>query len=500
MNISLAFKAPWAMLKIAFLMVLFLAVAEGSQAQCGEGNQSCDQQWNLMAKVDSGLAPASDISEDDLAADMDAFGASVVSFGFMNQSASETAQEIVTGNDTAKFITFSANDVDNDLLDYTVISAPEHGTVSKIDSGFLYTPESGYVGKDDIVFRVSDQLGNLLNMSLAIDVISLYHPPSVRIRTPHDGEVFPAYGGDLWAEVPIRATATGDVKSIAFYDGTTLIPDSPNPQSCPTDEVNCPVTLVAKLPWGYHTLVAKATDTKNKNCVSLPVVIIVNPSEPKVKISNPYDGQIFTAPANIDITAEVTDSREMSYVEFFANSQKLGRITRNVSPYTFTWQDVKPGIYNLAAKAVDVMGASGTAISKSILIVVVPAKPLTKSDLALTMTTTPNPVPAGGLFNYILTVTNRGPDTATGVTLEDFLPSSVDYVSKKPSQGEYDPKTGFWSVGDLVKYRSAKLVLTVRAPSKAPTEQISNTAYVYGSEYDPDNSNNHVTDYVRIKA
>jgi uncharacterized repeat protein (TIGR01451 family) len=500
MNIALTSKVPWAMLKTAFFMMLFLAVASGSFAPCGEENQSCDQQWNLMAEVDGGSAQASDGSQDDLAADMNSFGIEKVSFDFMNQSAPEAVQKIVTGNDTAKFITFSAIDVDNDLLNYVVVNPPLHGNVSQTESGFIYMPTKGYVGDDLIVFGVSDQLGNMMNMSLAIEVLSLYHPPSVRIRNPSDGEIFTAYGTDTYAEVPIHVTASGEVTSIAIYEGTTLLEDSPNPQSCPTGEVNCPVTLIAKLKWGYHTLIAKAVDIRNKSCSSLPVVVIVNPSEPKVKISNPIDGQIFTSPADISITADVIDSRPMSYVDFFANSQKLGRVIRNASPYTFSWNGVTSGVYNLVAKAVDERGETSAAISKSILIVVVPAKPLTKSDLALTMSSSSNPAPAGGMFNYILTVTNMGPDSATGVTVEDFLPDGVNCISNKPSQGSFNPATGYWNVGDIFKYRSAKLVLTVTAPSEAPQGQIYNTAYVYGAEYDPDNSNNHVTTYTKIKA
>ena len=50
----------------------------------------------------------------------------------------------------------------------------------------------------------------------------------------------------------------------------------------------------------------------------------------------------------------------------------------------------------------------------------------------------------------------------------------------------------------MTKYRSARLVLTVQAPFDPAPGQISNTAYVYGAEVDPDNSNNHVTTYTRI--
>jgi len=243
-------------------------------------------------------------------------------------------------------------------------------------------------------------------------------------------------------------------------------------------------------------LTATATDSTEKSCTSLPVVITVNPPEPMVEISSPLAGEIFTAPADITITADVTDRHHVRNVEFFANSKLLARI-ENESPYVFVWKGAKSGVYNLVAKATD---KNGTAMSKPVLVVVVPAKPLSKSNLAITMSSSPNPAPACGLLNYVITVTNRGPDSASDVMVEDFLPSEMKYFSQKASQGVYKPGKGLWNVGGLTKYLSAKLVLTVRAPSVATAGQIYNTAYVYGAQYDPDNSNNHVVTYTKIKA
>ena len=99
---------------------------------------------------------------------------------------------------------------------------------------------------------------------------------------------------------------------------------------------------------------------------------------------------------------------------------------------------------------------------------------------------------------HLLTVSNRGPDSATDVTVENFLPSELTNVTAKPSQGTY--KAGIWQLGGLAKYRSAKVVLNVQVPALALPGKIPNTAYVYGNEYDPDNSNNHDTAYIQVRA
>jgi uncharacterized repeat protein (TIGR01451 family) len=400
-------------------------------------------------------------------------------------------QRVVTGNDTAKYIKLTANDINNDLLSYTIVSLPSHGNISGTMPRIIYIPDEGYTGNDTINFSVSDQMGNFLNISVGIEVLRLYHPPSVRIRSPQNREIFTAYANNDVAEVLIRATSSGDViDEIQFYDGLSPLEFVP----CEDGGSSCAASLFWPFEVGTHTIIAKATDSSGKTCTSLPVVITVSPSEPFVELSSPVDGQIFTSPSEITITAEVTDRNPISYVEFFANSKSLARI-EDESPYTFVWTDAKPGVYNLVAMATDEMG---TAMSKPVLVIVVPVKALSKSDLALTMASSPNPAPTDGFLNYLLTVTNRGPDSATDVTVEDFLPPEMTCVSSKASQGIYDE--GIWSLGGLTKYRSAKLVLTVQTPSEAAPGQIANTAYVYGAELDPDNSNNHAITYTKIKA
>jgi len=494
MGVGLEFKVPGAIFKTALLMALFLTIASGSQAPCDDVNQTCEQQWNLRTEVDEGSALA---YEDNLAADQSAFSTDTVAFDYLNQSSSAVVQRVVTGNDTAKYIKLTANDISDDLLSYTIISLPGHGEISGTGPNIIYVPEEGYVGNDSIVIGVNDETGYLQNITVSIDVLLLYHPPSVRIRSPMNGEIFTADPDTMEALVPIRATSSEEVYGIQFKDGLDFL-DGGAEEPCEEGAADCAVTYLASLGIGSHFLTAIATDYYGKRCTSLPVVITVNPPEPLVEIPSPLAGEIFTAPAEITIAADVTDSNRVKSVEFFANSKSLGKALEKHSPYSVVWHNAMPGVYKLVAKASDVLGS--VAYSEPILVVVVPVKPLSKSNLAITMSSSPNPVPAGGLLNYVITVTNRGPDGASDVTVEDFLPSEMKYVSQKASQGQYKSAKGLWNVGGLTKYRSAKLVLTVRAPSKATAGQIYNTAYVYGAQYDPDNSNNHVTTYTRINA
>ena len=80
---------------------------------------------------------------------------------------------------------------------------------------------------------------------------------------------------------------------------------------------------------------------------------------PTVNITNPGDGQSFTAPASVSITATASDSDgSVAKVEFFNGGTKIGEDTS--SPYAFTWNNVSAGDYSLIAKATDNAGASST--------------------------------------------------------------------------------------------------------------------------------------------
>src|SRR5204862_245665 len=71
------------------------------------------------------------------------------------------------------------------------------------------------------------------------------------------------------------------------------------------------------------------------------------------------------------------------------------------------------------------------------------------ADLGLTKSVdVSNPV-SGGTVNFTVTLTNNGPDGATGVKITDLLPLGLAFVSATPSQGTYTNSSGLWDVGAL---------------------------------------------------
>jgi len=102
---------------------------------------------------------------------------------------------------------------------------------------------------------------------------------------------------------------------------------------------------------------------------------------------------------------------------------------------------------------------------------------------------TPN---VGQTIEFTITVTNLGPDLATGVSVTDVLPAGLTFVSATASQGSYAVGTGLWTVGTVASADFPTLVIraVVDQPASGPPAPITNSATVNGNEYDPDPGNN----------
>jgi len=110
------------------------------------------------------------------------------------------------------------------------------------------------------------------------------------------------------------------------------------------------------------------------------------------------------------------------------------------------------------------------------------------ADLALTKTVDNATPAAGGTVIFTLTVTNNGPNNATGVVVNDFLPDGLTYVSDDGG-GAYSSGTGLWTIpGTLNNGSSATLHITATADS---TEAIENVAEITSATpLDPNPANN----------
>ncbi|MDD5265298.1 MAG: lamin tail domain-containing protein, partial [Candidatus Bipolaricaulis sp.] len=112
------------------------------------------------------------------------------------------------------------------------------------------------------------------------------------------------------------------------------------------------------------------------------------------------------------------------------------------------------------------------------------------ADLSVDKSASKTTLTEGEEFVYTITVTNLGPDIATGVELTDILPLGITYVSDD-GLGTYDRNSGVWIVGSLVVQASATLHITAFPSDGTVGLTVTNEAEVTRSDqYDPDDSNN----------
>jgi len=112
---------------------------------------------------------------------------------------------------------------------------------------------------------------------------------------------------------------------------------------------------------------------------------------------------------------------------------------------------------------------------------------LASADLSLSKVAqaVPDPIVAGSTFNYLITVSNSGPSTASDVLVEDNLPANLDYVSNDCGASFVDPLVS-WSIGSLASAGTESCIITVTV---AEAGAIENTATVSSSTDDPTPAN-----------
>lgn len=126
-----------------------------------------------------------------------------------------------------------------------------------------------------------------------------------------------------------------------------------------------------------------------------------------------------------------------------------------------------------------------------------PPAPLS-ADLAIVKTDAPDPVIVGQAITYTLSVTNNGPDAATGVQATDVLPAGVTFnvvgTSASCINVSGTVTCDFGAVANAAT-ETATIVVTANQAGS-----VSNTASVDGAQADPTASNDQSTATTQINA
>ena len=172
-------------------------------------------------------------------------------------------------------------------------------------------------------------------------------------------------------------------------------------------------------------------------------------SPPSVQLTSPANGTNYVAPASVSLAATASDvDGTIAQVAFYAGSTSLGVAT--TSPYTFSWNNVAAGDYNLTAVATDNVGATTTS-----------------SAVTIHVTQPPNSTPFGGTPAAIpgLIEAENFDDGGEGVAYHDltagnqggaYRQTDVDIAASADAGGGYT--LAYVSAGEWLKY-------TVSAPT-----------------------------------
>lgn len=117
------------------------------------------------------------------------------------------------------------------------------------------------------------------------------------------------------------------------------------------------------------------------------------------------------------------------------------------------------------------------------------------ADLSVTITADNSNPGTGSTVVFTITISNAGPNDATGVKLKDALPAGYTYQSHS-GPGSYDSGTGIWDVGSVTRNGTASLTLTTVAtadPAKTNRVEILASEQL-DTDSTPGNSSNNEDD------
>ncbi|MCR6642523.1 MAG: Ig-like domain-containing protein [Sporocytophaga sp.] len=182
--------------------------------------------------------------------------------------------------------------------------------------------------------------------------------PIISITSPVTNQSFAAP-----ATITINTDVTDaddNVWKVEFYNGSTWLgSDFTAPYSYTWNNVPAGIYNITAL--AIDNLGASSSSTRNN------IVVIAN-TAPSISITSPVTNQSFAAPANITITTEVTDAENnITKVDFYNGSTLLG--SDLTAPYSYTWNNVPAGVYNITALVIDNQNATASSTRNNITVI-----------------------------------------------------------------------------------------------------------------------------------
>jgi hypothetical protein len=194
-------------------------------------------------------------------------------------------QTETTNEDTAKNITLSATDADNDALTYIIVDFPQHGILTGTGANRVYTPLPNYYGEDSFSYRVNDGTANSATATVRITVVAVNDAP---VADAGRDQSITAVGAFTSAVLNGSGSydPDGDALTYTWSEGANKLVTGINPK--------------VSLTTGSHNLVLTVSDPAGASSQDTTTVIVNSPSStPNAKASG--NG---TLPAALPVTSQ----------------------------------------------------------------------------------------------------------------------------------------------------------------------------------------------------
>ncbi|MDR2967216.1 MAG: DUF11 domain-containing protein [Methanobacteriaceae archaeon] len=295
--------------------------------------------------------------------------------------------------------------------------------------------------------------------------------------------------GNLMVNQEVTLTITVTVNKTGTITNFANVTGNEKDENLTNNEANMPINVPSATDLAINKVVSNSTPTLGDNITYTLIVTNNGPDNAtKVNVTDILpDGLLFVSASSATydpVTRVITwnigdlDAGESVTLTIVVTVTKTGNITNFVNVIGAEYDiDLSNNDANVTIRAVEprIVG-------------------VTDADLAITKTVNNSSPYLGDTITYTITVTNNGPDNATGVKVVDILPDGLLFVSA--SQGTYDPTTGIWNIGILNNGASIILNIIVIVNKIG---KITNKATVTGNENDTNNQNDNSSVTIEIK-
>jgi hypothetical protein len=215
----------------------------------------------------------------------------------VNSPPSADSKSVTTAEDAAVAVVLSGGDPDGDLLTFSVVTQPGHGTVSGSGASRTYTPDADYHGPDSFTYRSNDSTTDSATATVTITVTPVNDAPTVSTA--------PTASGTEGSPVTITAGTT-DVDADALTVAWTAAAgsDVDAGASC-TIGAQVANTTISCSDNGTYVATVTVSDGHGGAATANTTITIAN-ANPAVAITSAPSGPVQPG-ASLDLLASLSD-------------------------------------------------------------------------------------------------------------------------------------------------------------------------------------------------